>query len=221
MKSIQTAIIYISLINISISQNINEIDSVQMRICESVKLNSNLDDNKLIELINENHISKYLATKNNVNKDSLLDHVLLRTEKLCPEYSALAYRINDNFGDWVLLDHKPTTNIGHALCDEFFKVESFYYLEPNGNKVELEIKDEFWIDRFIDNTYSKLGLKIKSSCDFTIQFIESNNSMRNKFSKTGDEYNYQILDYVNERYYMAVEISGQEQYYKFILYPNK
>lgn len=42
---------------------------------------------------------------------------------------------------------------------------------------------------------------------------------RIKFSKVGDSYKYQILDFSDNKYYISVEIAGQNQFYRSILYP--
>lgn len=102
----------------------------------------------------------------------------------------------------------------------FFNHNNYYYLEPTGDKVILEIKDGYWKDNFVDNTYSKLKLIENSNCEFQIQFIESNNSLRMKFSKVGDLYRYQILNYSDNKYEMSGKVPNQDQYYKFILYKN-
>ena len=212
--------IYFLFINITFAQGIDKIDSISMEICTSVKMNSDLSDSELVTLILDEHLLSYLSTKSIVDQDSVLNHILLRSEKLCPEYSALAYRTNENKGDWTLLTEKPKSILNKSLCSQFFENNSFYYLEPTGDKVNLEIKDGIWIDTFIDNTYSELKLIETTNCEFEIQFIRSNNEIRKNFSKVGDRYRYQILNYENDKYFMSVEIPGQEQYYKFILYVN-
>lgn len=203
------------------TQENHKIDSISMEICLSVNSNPDLSDSELVTLIQNEHLSPYLKTQNINDQDSILNHILLRSEKLCSEYSALTFRINENKGDWILLSQKPESRLDEYLCMQFFENNSYYYLEPTGDKVNLEIKDGFWTDTFIDNTYSELKLIETANCEFEIQFIRSNNEMRKNFSKVGDRYRYQILDYENDKYYMSVEIPGQEQYFKFILYVNK
>ena len=39
-----------------------------------------------------------------------------------------------------------------------------------------------------------------------------------KFSKVGDLYRYQILNYSDNKYEMSGKVPNQDQYYKFILY---
>ena len=208
-------------LNIAFTQDVHKIDSISMVICAGVKTNSDLSDSVLLTLIQDEYISPYLSTQSSIDQDSVFNHILLRTEKLCPEYSALTYRTNDNNGDWILLSEKPKSILNESLCSQFFMNNSYYYLEPTGDKVMLEIKDGYWVDTFIDNTYSKLELIENSNCEFEIQFIKSNNAMRMNFSKIGDRYSYQILSFEDDKYYMSVEIPGQNQYYKFILYINE
>ncbi len=217
MKTQFTLIIYIFLLNYTLSQNsIDQIDSIALEICSSIKSNTTIDDKNMLELIINEHIYPYLRKQASESRD----HIELRTERLCPEYSALAYRVNENNGDWVLLKQKPKTLISQELCSQFYDNQSYYYLEATGDKVIVEMKDGFWIDRFLDNTYSKLKLVRESDCEYYIQFIESNNSMRNKFSKVGDIYKYQILNYKDDKFYISAHIPGQDQYYKFIMYKN-
>ena len=204
--------------NPSLSQKENQIDSLVNEICKTINSNQQLNDDEIVAQIYVKHVNPFLSKSLSNNKDSLNLVIELRLERNCIEYSKIAHRNGEKKGNWIQLETKPNIELNDKTCKNFFKNYSYKYLEPNGDIVELEIKDNYWIDHFKDGTYSKLNLIKISSCEFDIEFIESNNELRKNFSKEGDTFRYQILSHGKGFYKLSVQIPGQDLFYTFKLY---
>lgn len=204
--------------NPSLSQERNEIDLLVNEICKTINSNQQLNDSEIVTKIYEKHVNPFLSKSDSSNKDSLSLLIELRLERNCIVYSKIAHRNGEKKGDWIQLDTKPESELNNSDCDKFYINQSYEYLEPNGDVVKLEMKNNYWVDNFKDGTYSKLKLTRISSCEFEIEFLESNNELRKNFSKKGDKFKYQILSHGEKFYKLSVQIPGQELFYTFKLY---
>ena len=162
MKYTQGLFIYLFVLHPLFSQNLEILDSIAIEICKSVKSNSNLTDMQLLSLVDVKHISPYITSINKSNQESELDYLVLRAQKLCGEYSAIVHNTVENKGDWILVYEKPETSISDSFCIQFFNHNNYFYIEPTGDKVLLEIQDNYWKDNFIDSTFSKLKVSVLS-----------------------------------------------------------
>jgi hypothetical protein len=208
------------------SQSYDQIDSLANEMCETVILISAQNDSigkpikqdAVISQLGEKHVRPYISNIPSHKIDSMILLIELRLEKTCEEYGKIRYEQTENKGDWVRHSDKPEKKLKDIECKYFFKIENYSYLEPNGDKVELEIKNGYWVDHFLDGTFSRLKISTDENCDFTIEFVESNNEIRKGFSKKGDKYNYAILENNDGFYKLSVEIPEQSIYYTFNLY---
>ena len=211
------------------SQTFERIDSLGNKMCETVILITKQNDSQnkptilddLISQLAKKHINPFINQYPESAFDSLLMLIELRLEKNCEEYGELLYEQSKNNNDWKRHSKKPIQNIKDDDCQDFFKIENYTYLETNGYKVELEISNGFWIDHFKDGTFSKLKISHLNNCEFEIEFIESDNEIRKKFSKKGDKYKYHILDIKKGFYRLSVEIPEQSIFYTFKMYYEK
>ena len=155
--------------------------------------------------------------KSEKKQKELIMKSFIYLEKYCPEYLKLIYRLKPLKGDWEFSDSSIQSRLDTSECRKICSYNNLYYLETNGDTTYLSLKNNFWIDTFKNKaSYSKLKLKWKSSCDFEIEFIESNNYAKNQLSKKGDKYFYRIIDKTST-YYLLNMLFGNS-WYEFKIY---
>jgi hypothetical protein len=218
MKRIVLSILLLVGSLTSYGQTDKEKDSLINEICKTVKETKNLSDSAVVFFVYEKHLTPFLLNYSEEQRDEVLDAIYFRLLKICPEFHDILNRINPPKGDWKAVTGKPKTQLNKKTCRHFLEHKKYFYLESNGDTVNLSIDNGFWIDKFKDGTYSKLIFDWINDCEFDIEFVESDNIKRKNFSKRGDKYRYQILN-KNEHYYlMSVAISGTDRYMTFRLY---
>ena len=197
----------------SISQNIKAVDSLNTEICNSLIQNKNLQTEIRINTINNAHITPYLSKfKDSIVQKEIFAQIFYRLQKDCNEFVAL-FPNKSSESTWTMENEKPKTKITKEKCNHFSKISRYYYIENDGNKVEVTLDGGLWIEKFSDDTFSKLFYRKKSNCDFELEFIESNNISRKNFSIKGDKYLYTLYDEENETY--SVYTQNKETYYTF------
>ena len=218
MKRIALLILLSIVSLISYGQVDKEKDSLANEICKTVKEAKGLSDSAIVSFVYEKHVTPFLLNYPVEQREGISDVIYFRLLRNCLEFRNILNKINPLKGDWQTVSEKPKTQLGKKTCNNFLQYKKYFYLEGNGDTVNLSIENGFWVDKFKDGTYSKLKFEWINDCEFDIGFIESNNITRKNFSKRGDKYRYQILN-KNEHYYlMSVEISGTEGYMTFRLY---
>jgi len=213
--------LYLSLLllsNLAKGQTQQQNDSLVNVICTTINLSSTPTDSLNISSALEKHLFPYLQSLPDSQKNIILENIAFRLQRNCVAFLEFSKTLSPQNGDWQNLSERPKTKLNKESCDIFFNYKSYKYLEANGDTVRLEINNGYWIDHFLDGTYSKLKLKRSSDCEFEIEFIESNNLIRRNFSKKGDKYHYQILEKNNNKYLMTVEISGVGKISSFVIY---
>jgi len=210
---------------LSFSQTIQQIDSVTIKMCESlVSLKTETTAEARASHIFQKHLPEFyrkLQVSSQRQADSITDKIYYRLQKNCKPFSLLLSELEENKSDWKNLDEKPTLKAEQKECKNILKGGKFYYKEHNGNIVNVTITATTWEESFEDNTFSKLKLYPKDNCEFEIEFIESNNEMRKNLSVKGDIYHYGIYaikDGVLELWSRNVV---DNSYTAFKLYPRK
>ncbi|WP_316633021.1 hypothetical protein [uncultured Flavobacterium sp.] len=200
-------------INLSRSQSIKSVDSLNMEICKSLAQNKALNNEIRINTINNSHITPYLAKfKDSLVQREVFEQIFFRLQKNCNEFVALFPNKHPE-SSWSMQNEKPLDKISKEECNHFDKISKYYYIENDGNKVEVTLSDDLWIEKFSDGTFSKLTFRKKGSCEFELEFIESNNISRKNLSIKGDKYLYKLYDEENETY--SVYTQNKETYYTF------
>ncbi|WET03872.1 hypothetical protein [Flavobacterium sp. YJ01] len=168
-----------------------------------------------LNTINKSHIMPFLAKfGDSISQRKAFEKMIYRLQKNCNEFNALFPKKPTENG-WGMQENQPVENITRKQCDSFQENSKYYYWESTGDKVEVTIDGKYWIEKFSDNTFSKLFYRNKSNCEFELEFIESNNLSRKNLSTKGDKYRYKIYDEKNNTY--SVYLKNQETYYTFKL----
>lgn len=203
------------------SQEMKDIDKLTIDICNSViKFKDKEDSIKLQNAFRENFIPFAEKFKLSELTDDLAQKIDFRLQKNCDWYQEYLYKMfgYSNKSDWKILDQIPEMKVNDNECKDFFKKYSkFYYFESEGDKTLVDVSNNFWIDKFTDGTYAKLSFKLKN-CHFELQFIESNNLGRSKFSSKGDVYYYDIVNIENQVLTVIAYQKDASKYYQFKLY---
>ena len=199
------------------SQEMKDIDKLTIDVCNSIlKSKENEDSIKIQNAFSENFISFAEKFKLSDLNEDLAKKIDYRLQKNCDWYQEF---LSKKFGyneksDWKILDQKPKIKAKANECKNFFKKHSkFYYFESEGDKTLVDISNNFWIDKFTDNTYSKLSFKLEN-CHFELQFIESNNSGRSTFSSKDDVYYYDIIDIQDQVLTVITYQRNSSKYYQ-------
>ena len=213
--------LFIIFYSFGFSQEMKDIDKLTIDICNSIIKSKEKEDSiKLQNSFTENFIPFAEKFKLSELNDDLAQKIDFRLQKNCDwyqEYLSKMFGYNDK-SDWKILDQKPKVKVSANECKDFFKKHSkFYYFESEGDKTLVDVSNNLWIDKFTDNTYSKLSFKLKD-CHFELQFIESNNSGRNKFSSKDDIYYYDIIDIQDQVLTVIAYQKNSSKYYQYKLY---
>ncbi|WP_148041962.1 hypothetical protein [Hanamia caeni] len=203
---------------ISFGQKEESIDSLVNEICRSIETNnSNVDSTKVFNAYST-HVPSFLAKYPENKKEEILSHIYDRLQRNCKIFWEILNRNDSSQKNWEVLSSTPNSVLNKNDCQQFLKYKRYKYLEPEGDSVNLQIENGFWIDHFKDGTFSKLKFHWLNNCEFEIEFIESNNVIRKGFSKPGDKYKYKILDKKSNYYDMSVEIPETNTFAKFKLF---
>lgn len=206
-------LVFILFTTLSQSQSIEAVDSLNVEICKSLVQNKNLNDEVRVNTIENLHIIPYLARfSDTLVQQKVFTQIFYRLHKNCNEFVAL-FPNKAAESSWGIQYEKPKETISKEQCKHFDEISKYYYVENDGNKVEVTLSDNLWIEKFADNTFSKLHYRKKSNCEFELEFIESNNLSRSNLSIKGDKYLYKMYDEENETY--SVYTKNKETYYTF------
>ena len=197
--------------------NINT-DSLINKMCETLKANNTLSDSQRVVETFKKHLFPYLLSLEKSEQNNVAFNIDMRFQRLCKEYGELITRNTPQEDGWKRVDGKPTVILRKSLCTAFLDRKKYYYFTTLDDTVRVTIENGLWTENFKDGSYSNLKFKWINSCEFQIEFIQSNNSVRKEFSRVGDKYNYQILNKADSYYDMSVEIVGTKQYMTFKLY---
>lgn len=195
------------------SQYTKAVDSLNNEICKSLVQNKNLNNEIRINTVNNSHITPYLSKfKDSIIQKEIFQQIFYRLQKDCNEFVAL-FSNKSPESTWFTQNEKPLQIISKEECNNFSKTSKYYYVENDGNKVEVTLKDNLWVEKFSDNTFSKLRYKNKGNCEFELEFIESDNVSRKNLSIKGEKYLYKLYNEDNLTY--SVYTKNKETYYIF------
>ena len=217
MKSI-LLVFALSFASVSFAQNQQLVDSFANEICISITNSNQTNDSTRVFDAFKEHRLPASSNFTQKEKNEFGDNVYFRLQRNCFIFRTILERNAPVNPNWKTVTVKPVSKLTNNECAEFGKYKSYRYLDPSGDTVLLTIDKGFWTDHFKDGSFSKLGVRWLSACEFDIEFIESNNPIRKKFSKAGDKYRYQILEKMKDSYLMSVEIVGQNRYSLFKIY---
>ncbi len=195
--------------NLVSSQTIQQIDSVAVKMCESLASMSNdIKDDAKTKMIFQKHLPDFydkLKITSQEIADSVSRKLFYRLQRNCKLFSDLQANLKVNKSDWQTLSQKPIVNLSKRQWKIFLKGGDFYYKEYDGKIVSVKIESGFWIEQFEDNTTSQLRFLPKKNNEFSLQFITSNNDIRANLSVKDEYYNYGVYFFENGNYGIWIE----------------
>ncbi len=200
------------------AQDTSVTDSLIYEMCQTLSDTVEHDMETKLNSLFSKHLGSFFELHDISNEDSLINAIDVRLQVLCPLYATYLHNTVESKGDWEISQTSTPTEISIAEEQVFYNQKHYYYLEASGDTTTVTIDNGLWIDKFTNGTYSKLNLKKDTHSKFTIEFIESNNEIRQSMSIPGDKYRYTIIRKEAKSYFMTVEIPGNENIYSFKLY---
>ncbi|MFH6942560.1 hypothetical protein [Flavobacterium sp. FlaQc-50] len=179
------------------AQTIQQIDSVSIKMCESLSRLNEIKDDVKITMIFQKHLPDFYEKVNISSQtiaDSIRDIVYFRLQKNCKDFRDVLGKIEENKSDWITLLQKPKSKISKKQFSNFLKGGNFYYKEYDGKIVNVFISKNIWMEKFEDGTTSKLLIHAKYDGEFDLEFVESDNHIRKNLSIKGDLYNYGLCE---------------------------
>ncbi|MBK6265099.1 hypothetical protein JKA74_08620 [Marivirga sp. S37H4] len=169
---------------------------------------------KNLELILEDHHVKSISE---IDANEMGQRIQGRLVKNC-KY-AYELMIKDQPKQPVLKEHLPESQLN---CSEVHTGD-FYYLTPDQeiNKRDttfVTFTENEYLERMkLGRTYSKLELNWLDDCRFELTFIESNDPFKSSLSKSGDKYEYKIIDNNKNSIILSLWVNEKEyqiEYFK-------
>jgi hypothetical protein len=195
----------------ALAQNIQQIDSLTLKMCETIKKSAPGDPQERIEAMYKQHLVPYVTNldlKSDTAIDALIDRIYFRLQKNCGAFVEVANKLQKSKGDWIVLDKKPISTVKKNEIDQFFKGGHFYYKESDDEIVDVKITTTSWLENFEDKTMSKLKFRPLANGEFELEFIESDNLMRKNLSIKGDVYKYGLYAYKDGVYDVWAAVSN-------------
>lgn len=193
-------------------------DSIVQLVCEHIIKNNEQQDSIRIQEAYQAHLYGYVGPFDAETQNQITTSVYMRLQRNCPEFYRIISRLYGNDGDWKEESESLKSKLSKKECKQFFKRGKYWYLEGNGDQTYVQFDAEYWTDTFTDGTTSKLHMHWNNTCEFQIEFIESNNLIRKNFSRKGDRYNYTILELKDNYYEMLAEIPEKGHKLTFKMY---
>ena len=196
MNKYLLALIFCFQIKSSFGQSIQQIDSVAMKMCESLASLKEIKEDVQVTMIFQKHLPDFFDKFNissQVQADSIRDKVYYRLQRHCNAFQVILSNLEENKSDWKMLKEKPKSEINKKECSLFLKGGNYYYKESDGKIVNVLITENSWKETFEDGTISLLSLHKTANCEFDLEFIESNNELRRNFSVKGEKYEYGLI----------------------------
>ena len=214
-------LILLSLLGFSQSaytQSISQIDSISFVFCDYLNQLGEMDDVQKMNSLGKNAFNPFIESVVKDKSKQVGQQLYFRLQRNCVEFRNLLDRLDKPVEEIVRTVEKPISKITPKEIQIFKKQTAFYYLEVDGQKTKLRMKDGFWTDQFSDKTFSKLSYEWINDTEFHLTFIESNNVTRANYSVPGDLYLYQVLSKEDGFYLLSVSIPGQNSYDTIKLY---
>jgi hypothetical protein len=217
-------IIILLLLNIShftFSQNIREIDSVSIIMCNSLINSGNIKNDTLrISSLYQEQLNPYLKTLESSKAEKFSELLYYRLQRNCVEFRELLDRLEPPKESVARKTIKTISKLTKKQIEDFKKQANFKYFEASGDITLSIMENGKWTDNFADKTYSKLDYNWISNTEFELIFIESNNETRSGFSVAGDKLVYNVISKEADYYLVSVNIPGQKEFEEFKLYIN-
>ncbi|MDR6761810.1 hypothetical protein J2Y38_002019 [Flavobacterium sp. 2755] len=205
--------------NFAISQTINEIDSVSITMCNYLQTTRNIKNDTLrIKDLYETKFFPYLEKIDSSKVQKVGIQAYYRLQRNCVEFRNLLDRLEPPKEAVVRKTTKPVSKMTKKDSEKFKNQIKFKYFEVNGDTTYVTMQNNIWLEKFKDDTYSKLEYKWLNDTEFILTFIESNNETRSNFSIKGDQYIYYIISKEKDHYLTSSKTPGEDIYEEAKIY---
>ncbi|MBA5629778.1 hypothetical protein [Moheibacter lacus] len=217
MKKLKWIFLLIPIISLNAQSNLDEEEIIIQNMCDYLNKNKLQNDSIRVENANVNYLYPYLEKQNESDINGIIDRIYYRYQKQCPEFMAILDKVDPlDTNEATYLNQPEKSVISSKGLREFINHENYYYLF-NKEITNVEISNGEWVESFEDGTFSKTKLEWLNEHSFKLIFIESNNIMKNAYSRVGEEYYYEIIK-KEENYFILQTPNNQNKYLQFKLY---
>ncbi|MEC4048792.1 hypothetical protein OX284_005070 [Flavobacterium sp. SUN046] len=207
-------------IQLTQGQSVEQIDSLNIKICKSLEDNVHLKRDIRVDIINHKYITPFLKKyTDTIAQKEAFDRIFFRLQKNCNAFVVLLNQDEKTRNDWAMQSTAPENKLSKKQLKDFYSKTKYYYKEPNDKMVKVTFGKDLYEEVFEDGTYSKLSFVKGDNGSFDIYFIESNNETRKNLSVKGDVYHYQLFDAKDGIY--SIYVQNKDVYYTFKLYPQE
>jgi hypothetical protein len=210
-------LILLTVSSITFGQTDTQIDSLINVMCTSLESTKETGDTtKLLQVYGE-HLFPFVQQFEETERAGITQDIVFRFQKDCQGFSDLLARLEPTNEHWKKVTEKPKSQVTTKECVDFLRHKKYTYIDSTGDTVRVIADKALWIDNFKDGISSKYKLWWVTDCEFELEFVETNNSMRAQYSKKGDSFVYQIVDKMENYFVLAVQMTGTKGYYIFHL----
>ena len=217
MKKLLWILFFLPITYLTAQSALEKEEIIIQNMCNYLIENKQKSDSIRVSEASEKFLYPYLEQQVESEIEGIIDGIFFRYQKQCPEFMAIldkADPIDENEG--TLSDLPEKSVLTKNELKEFKSTTDFYYRFLK-DVTEVKISNGEWIESFVDGSFSRTRMEWTSGNSFKLVFIESNNLMKNSFSREGEEYYYDILS-KEENYYLIQSLQSHGKYLKFKLY---
>lgn len=217
MKKLLWILFFLPITHLTAQSAQDEEEIIIQNMCKYLIDNKQKSDSIRVNEASEKFLYPYLEQQVKSEMEGILDRIFFRYQKQCPEFMAIVDKadpIDENEG--ILYEHPEKSILTKNELKEFKNTTDFYYRFLK-DVTEVKISNGEWIESFDDGSFSKTRMEWTGENSFKLTFIESDNLMKNSFSRVGEEYFYDILS-KEENYYFIQSLQNHGKYLKFKLY---
>jgi hypothetical protein len=196
-------------------------DSLISVMCKTITDNTSQNDSIRIFAAYRKHLYPFLERFAEDKRKEIGTSIYFRMQMTCGSFKEILMKAEPPNEEFEKIIERPTKFPGKKTCRDFIAYKSYLYRESTGDTVQLTIKNNFWIEKFKDGTYSKLKFYCLTDCEFELEFIESNNKIRSGLSKKGDKYKYYITSKGSDHFDLAVDIKETNKLLGFKIYHSQ
>ncbi len=217
MKKLMWIIFLLPIMHLTAQSGLDEEEFVIQNMCNYLIENKEKSDSIRVNEASEKYLYPYLDKQIESEIEGIIDRIFFRYQKQCPEFMIILDKSNpvdENEGS--LYDQPEKSTLTKNELDEFKKHKNYFYQFLN-EITNVAISNGEWVESFDDGTFSRTKMEWIGENSFKLTFIESDNQMKNSYSRAGEEYFYDILS-KEENYYFIQSLQSHGKYLKFKLY---
>lgn len=218
MRKLYLLLLCCGISNLLLAQYTDEEELIQA-MCRDFERTEHYIDDLRLDMLYERFLKPYYQQFEAHEVPEIDERIFYRLQKVCASFREYLNRVNPSTtGDWVQLSERPEATLSEADLQAFRETEHFYYKEHSGAITQVHVQAGKWMDIFTDGTISSCYFRWKAGGKFELEFIESNNYIRHKFSKPGELFQYEVISKEENFYWVLLDLTTQNDFYLFRLY---